>query len=658
MTCLRRLMSVLNSQWRAKGVNLGTLRSGLEPGAAGKFDRMTRIIAMIPTWNEAENIWSLIDAILALGEQYEVLVVDDHSPDGTWRIVEERSRREARVHLLHRLRRRGRGLAGIAGFREALRLGADLVVEMDADWSHDPAFIPALVEAADRADVVIGSRRVAGGGESGRGRVRRWITAGASLYIRKLLGLPVRDPTSGFRVFSRRCLESLPWEAMRSTGPEILQEMLVALHSRGFRIVEVPIRFTDRRAGQSTFNWRIMTHSLAEMARLRLRPGVVRARRPSRSQRLTPLPALVTMPLSLVYGLGRSLARGLRVWGPLPRRKLPVPVVCVGNLTVGGTGKTPFTQELALQLRASGWRPAIISRGYRAGARLDRPLVVSNGELVLAAADQAGDEPCWLAGHCPGVPIIVHPNRWLAGKEAIEQFGCDLIVLDDGFQHDPLRRELDLVLWDLRDTPERMWLLPTGRLREPLSALRRAGAIVLTHGEYLTPRRRERQSARVIHQLKRHAPGVPLLEAQTLIEGWERVAGRARSAAASSGSGGPWPWAGRRVLAVSGLARPEGFESMIQASGAILLRHFDYPDHHDYQVEEVDRWRTAMVQYGAEMILTTTKDAVKLAGLPMFGLTVLAVRIRMGIKDRERWAALLEEKLPRPAAEPGQPANL
>ena len=137
---------------------------------------MSRIIAMIPTYNEAENIWSLIDAVLALGPQYEVLVVDDHSPDGTWRIVRERAGRDPRIHLLHRMRRRGRGLAGIAGFREALRLGADLVVEMDADWSHDPARIPALVEAARRADLVIGSRRVAGGGETGRGAARRAIT--------------------------------------------------------------------------------------------------------------------------------------------------------------------------------------------------------------------------------------------------------------------------------------------------------------------------------------------------------------------------------------------------------------------------------------------------------------------------------------------------
>ena len=611
---------------------------------------MPRIIAMIPTYNEAENIWGLMDAVLALGPEYEALVVDDHSPDGTWRIVEQRAREEPRIHLLHRMRKRGRGLAGIAGFREALRLGADLVVEMDADWSHDPRWIPPMVEAAAHADIVVGSRLVPGGGESGRSATRRAITRLANAYISAVLRLPVRDATSGFRVFRRRCLEALPWEAMRATGPEVVQEVLLAAHSRGFKIAEVPIMFVDRRAGNSTFDHRIMARSLAAIVRLRLRPGSIVQRRTLPRTRLTPLPAALTLPFSWIYGAARAAARGARVAGPFPRLRLPVPVVCVGNLTVGGTGKTPFVQALATLLRDRGWRPAIVSRGYRAGDRLEKPLVVSDGHTILAETERAGDEPRWLAERCPGIPVVVHPNRHAAGEVAIRALGANLVVLDDGFQHDRLRRDLDLVLWDACDIPSAMRLIPTGRLRERLGALRRADAIILTHAEYLPPRRRRRQVDRVIRQLKAHAPAAPILEAETRIAGWERISGRSPLAAGPGGEWHDFPWRGRRVIAISGLARPEGFESMLRETDAIVMRHFAYPDHHAYQADEVDRWRDAMAQMAAELILTTTKDAVKIQNLPMFGLTVLAVQIAMTISDIERWNAVLSEKLPAPPA--------
>ena len=235
---------------------------------------MARIIAMIPTYNEAENIGPLLDALLALSPEIEALVVDDNSPDGTWRLVAERCQRDARVHLLHRRQDKGRGLAGIAGFQEALRLGADAVIEMDADWSHDPKWIPSMIEAwRGGADIVIASRLVPGGGEEGRHLIRLLITLAANCYIRTMLGLRARDLTSGFRLYSRRCLAGLPWSAMHAAGPEVLQETALAAHARGFRIVEVPFVFSERRAGQSTFNWRIMVRSILAMMRLRWCPG-------------------------------------------------------------------------------------------------------------------------------------------------------------------------------------------------------------------------------------------------------------------------------------------------------------------------------------------------------------------------------------------------
>lgn len=229
-----------------------------------------RIVTTLPTFNEAENILPLIEELLAVSRDMEVVVIDDNSPDGTWKLVEERSRVDRRVHLVHRLSERGRGSAGVSGFRRALELGADLVVEMDADWSHHPRFLPAMIEAAQRADVVIGSRLVAGGGERGRHVGRTMITWAANLYLRLLLRLPVRDCTSGFRVFRRRVLERVAWDRVRSNGPAIVQEMLVACRAVGARFAEVPIEFEDRRAGHSTFNSKIALAGLAAPWRLLL----------------------------------------------------------------------------------------------------------------------------------------------------------------------------------------------------------------------------------------------------------------------------------------------------------------------------------------------------------------------------------------------------
>ncbi len=226
------------------------------------------VMAMLPTWNEAGNIRSLIEALLALDGMH-VVVVDDDSPDGTWRIVADIAERDRRVHLVHRRGVRGRGSAGVAGFRYALHAGAALIVEMDADWSHHPRHIPAMLEAARHADVVIGSRLVPGGGESGRSAIRMAITRLANLYIRLVLGVSVRDCTSGFRVFRREALERINLAAMRSNGPAIVQEVLVACRRAGCTFAEVPIWFEQRRAGKSSLTFKILLNGLISVLRFR-----------------------------------------------------------------------------------------------------------------------------------------------------------------------------------------------------------------------------------------------------------------------------------------------------------------------------------------------------------------------------------------------------
>lgn len=235
-----------------------------------------KIIAVVPTYNEADNIAPLIGSLLRISRFLEVVVVDDNSPDGTWRIVEEIAKEEPRVSLLHRVGERGRGSAGVAGFKRALELGADLVVEMDADWSHHPRFLRRMIRATRNTDLVIGSRLVAGGGETGRSNLRTLITLAANAYIRLCHGLAVRDCTSGYRVYRRWVLEGIAWERVASDGPAIVQEVLVASRALGARMREVPILFEERRAGSSTFDSKIMLAGLVAQIRLRLRPAPVR----------------------------------------------------------------------------------------------------------------------------------------------------------------------------------------------------------------------------------------------------------------------------------------------------------------------------------------------------------------------------------------------
>lgn len=207
-----------------------------------------KTFVMIPTYNEKENIENLVREILK--HPVEIVVVDDNSPDGTWKIVEEISKKEKRVHLLHRVKDRGRGRAGRAGFLYCLNKGAEIVVEMDADFSHDPKDIPRLVEKLEGSDAVLGSRMVGGGREIGRGFIRRVVTKIANLYIRMVLGLKVRDCNSGFRAFRRKVLEEVS-PGITSIGPGIVQEVLFKAKLSGYKICEIPIVFKDREHGVS-----------------------------------------------------------------------------------------------------------------------------------------------------------------------------------------------------------------------------------------------------------------------------------------------------------------------------------------------------------------------------------------------------------------------
>ncbi|MDX2191925.1 MAG: polyprenol monophosphomannose synthase [Gemmatimonadales bacterium] len=221
-----------------------------------------RILAVVPTYNEAKNLPVIVPAILAQGPTYEVLVVDDNSPDGTGQLADAMAAENPRVHVLHRERKAGLGRAYLAGFRWALERPFDLVFEIDADSSHDPEFMPAFVERIRDADLVLGSRYRDGV------RVINWpmrrllLSYFANRYARLATGLPLTDSTGGYKCFRRQVLEAIPLDEVKSNGYAFQIEMSFRAWKKGFRLAEVPIVFTDRVEGHSKMNQRIVREAV------------------------------------------------------------------------------------------------------------------------------------------------------------------------------------------------------------------------------------------------------------------------------------------------------------------------------------------------------------------------------------------------------------
>jgi dolichol-phosphate mannosyltransferase len=232
-----------------------------------------RVTVCLPTYNERENLEPMVRA---LGEHgVRVLVVDDGSPDGTGELADRLAGELDFVEVLHRERKEGLGRAYVAGFARALADGADLIMEMDCDFSHDPADVPRLIAAASDADLVLGSRYVRGGGVRNWGALRRFISWGASLYTRLLL-MPIHDPTGGFKCFRRTVLEALELERVTSRGYAFQIELTYRALRKGFRVVEIPIVFADREVGHSKMSRAIVAEAIWKVPWLRLRGALGR----------------------------------------------------------------------------------------------------------------------------------------------------------------------------------------------------------------------------------------------------------------------------------------------------------------------------------------------------------------------------------------------
>ena len=238
---------------------------------------MEKTVIIIPTYDERENVGPISQAVLQNVPEANILFVDDNSPDGTGTLLDELARNDPRIHVLHRPGKQGLGRAYIAGFKQALAEGYEFIFEMDCDFSHDPRELPNFLRAAAEADLVLGSRYAGGI------RVMNWplsrllLSTGASAYVRLVTGLPIHDPTGGFKCFRRRVLEAIDLDRVTSSGYSFQIEMTHKAWMRGFRIREIPIVFEDRRAGYSKMSMAIAQEAIFMVLRLAARHGVRRS---------------------------------------------------------------------------------------------------------------------------------------------------------------------------------------------------------------------------------------------------------------------------------------------------------------------------------------------------------------------------------------------
>lgn len=233
--------------------------------------RVMKTLIIIPTYNELENVSPLLKEIFSYVPETDVLIVDDNSPDGTGELADTLSKENPRVHALHRTGKLGLGTAYIAGFKYAIEQGYDAIFEMDADFSHDPRYLPEFLAKIEQADLVIGSRYIPGGSTPNWSLLRRFISGGGNIFARIVLGISIHDCTAGFRCYRRAVLENIDTDSIQSQGYGFQVEMAYRVQRQGFKIVEIPIVFMDRRVGKSKMSRAIFVEGFINVLRARFR---------------------------------------------------------------------------------------------------------------------------------------------------------------------------------------------------------------------------------------------------------------------------------------------------------------------------------------------------------------------------------------------------
>ncbi len=307
--------------------------------------------------------------------------------------------------------------------------------------------------------------------------------------------------------------------------------------------------------------------------------------------------------------------------------RLPCKVISIGNITLGGTGKTPFTEKVAMALRNDGHRVAILSRGYARPKHGDDVVVVSNGTHIIGDFMTAGDEPLVLAHNCPGVPVVVARQRAAAGQKAIKDFGTTVCVLDDGFQHWQLTRDCDVVLLDASKPLKNLKMFPAGTLREPLSALRRVHVVVL-----MAKGDEDAQLSEMTEEVQRTGFTGPIFRTTYQAEGVVPFNGSAIES--------PECLRGKRVVAICGIAQPESFLALLRRCGANLIRTCVYSDHYVYRPDDIERLRQLAQSLKPDVMLTTQKDFVKMVKHRTDDLPIRYLKIRVAFcppEDEEKF---------------------
>ena len=344
----------------------------------------------------------------------------------------------------------------------------------------------------------------------------------------------------------------------------------------------------------------------------------------------TPVVTAGLSVLSWAYRAALAVRDRAYRWGVLPTGRLPCPVISVGNLTLGGTGKTPTVELVARTLQDLGAAPAVLSRGY--GRTTRGVQVVADREAILAQAHAGGDEPRLLAERLPGVPVVVGENRYEAGRVAVERCGATALVLDDGFQHRTLAKDLEILVVSGRAPWGNARVFPRGMLREPLAGLRRAHAVLVTN-----PAGPE-TVADVTTTVRRYQATAPVLAARyELEEASEPLRGRRLPVR---------ELAGRRLLAFAGLGSPEGFADTVDATGIRRVGFVEFPDHHWFSARDVTELARDARAAGAQGLVTTEKDWVRMRELPPPGLPLWVLPVRLVIEaGLQTWRRLIASVL-------------
>jgi tetraacyldisaccharide 4'-kinase len=309
--------------------------------------------------------------------------------------------------------------------------------------------------------------------------------------------------------------------------------------------------------------------------------------------------------LDSLYGQVMRLRRRSVERHPQRQRRLARPVISVGNLSVGGTGKTPVVAALAVRLIEAGHRPAILSRGYARTDAVDGVVVVSDGTDIRATIDIAGDEPLMLARQVPQAIVCVSPDRHLAGTLAEHQLGCTVHILDDGFQHLDLARNLDVLVTTIGEIPNGR-VLPAGRLREPMDAAARAHFLVVSDATAGAA-----QAEAWALGIQQSCGAARTLAAPVAMgrEPFDSVRENANVAQGRPGTGSREP---EKILAVAGIANPQRFFDALKAGGWNVVDSMAFPDHHRYTAADIAAIATKLKSSGADVVFTTDKDAVRL----------------------------------------------